>query len=263
MERISTRGTTVAREVTWAYEQIGEGPTELVAVHGWQNDASAWRPFVDRLPLDRVRATIVDLPGCGASEPTPTWERSTIDELATDLGTVLDQLGLAAPVLVGHSLGGGIGLALALRRPERLARLVLAGPVSTTGLDVVDDAAFAGLLDPTPEQRRALVRAAFHRSPGDDVLAALERVTAAAHRHHVEGAARSMRTFRVQDELAGLRPRALLVAGDRDRHGPIDHHLATWAAMPRAGLQVFHDVGHVPFWEVPDAFAEVVLRFLG
>jgi sigma-B regulation protein RsbQ len=140
--------------------------------------------------------------------------------------------------------------------------MVLVGPVSTSGLDFVDDVTFAGLLAPSPEQRSALVRAAFHRSPGDDVLAAIERVTAAAHPHHVEGAARSMRAFAVQPTLGTLRARCLVVAGDRDRHVPIDHHLATWAALPRSGLQVFHDVGHVPFWEVPDAFGEVVVRFL-
>src|SRR5262245_1119294 len=102
---ISTRRTTSARTLTWAYDQIGHGPTDVLLVHGWQNDATAWQPLVDRLPADRFRATVVDLPGCGASPPPPNWERSTIEELAADLGEVVDRLRLEAPALVGHSLG--------------------------------------------------------------------------------------------------------------------------------------------------------------
>jgi sigma-B regulation protein RsbQ len=259
---IRTDGRVTIGGVAWAYAQVGHGPTDLVAVHGWQNDAGAWQPLVDRLPPDRFRTTVVDLPGCGASGPPQGWRRATIDALAVDLGSVVDVLGLRAPSLVGHSLGAAIGLAAALARPELFERLVLVGPASTSGLDFVDDAGFAALCAPSPEQRRALVRAAFHRSPGEDVLARLEQTVAAAHPDHVEGGARSMRAFAVQGELSGLRPRCLVVAGDRDRHVPIDHHLATWAHLDRAGLQVFHDVGHVPFWEVPDACAEVVARFL-
>lgn len=108
----------------------------------------------------------------------------------------------------------------------------------------------------------ALALAAFRRPlPAgvlDDVLATVRSASAA----HVEGAARSMRDFRVEDALGGLAVPALLVAGDRDRHVPLRNHLATAQAIPRCGLQVFHDVGHVPFVEVPDACAEVLARFL-
>jgi pimeloyl-ACP methyl ester carboxylesterase len=71
-----------------------------------------------------------------------------------------------------------------------------------------------------------------------------------------------MRDFRVEQELGSLGCRTLLIAGDRDRHVPLRNHLATAMAIPRCGLQIFHDVGHVPFAEVPDEFDEVLSRFL-
>ena len=71
-----------------------------------------------------------------------------------------------------------------------------------------------------------------------------------------------MRTFVVEDRLAEIRCPALLVAGDRDRHVPLRNHLATWSALPRAGLHVEHDVGHVPFVEATDTSARLLRGLL-
>ena len=71
-----------------------------------------------------------------------------------------------------------------------------------------------------------------------------------------------MRDFDRQDDLHRLAVRTLLVCGDRDQHVPLRNHLATQQGIPRCGLQVYFDVGHVPFVEVPDRFATDVERFL-
>jgi sigma-B regulation protein RsbQ len=174
---------------------------------------------------------------------------------------VCDALHVTAPIAIGHSLGGATVLRAALREPKRFAGLVLVAPASTTGLDFLPDGAFEGLVHPTLEQQRELARAAFRRSPAPADFEALMAVIARATREHIEGAARSMRDFRCQHELVKLALPALLVCGDRDRHVPLRNHLATWQAIPRCGLQVYSDVGHVPFFETPDAFAQDVVRF--
>lgn len=250
------------RDAVVAYEQSGEG-VDLVLVHGFQNDRSAWDPFVERLDPARYRVTRFDLVGCGGSSRPDAWSRCTLDEYARDLVALCDALDLPAPVLVGHSLGGGTVLRAALREPERFAGLVLVAPASTSGLDFLPEGAFEGLAHPTPEQQRELARAAFHQPPPPGYLEALWAVIARATPEHIEGAARSMRDFRCQDALRGLTsPPALLVCGDRDRHVPLRNHLATRQAIPRCGLQVYFDVGHVPFVETPEAFARDVLRFV-
>jgi pimeloyl-ACP methyl ester carboxylesterase len=257
MDRLAVRDAVIA------FEQIGTGGTDVVLVHGFQNDRTAWDPFVARCDTGRFRITRFDLVGCGDSSPAKAWSRCTIDEYALDLSAVCDALRLAAPIAIGHSLGGGTALRAALRQPDRFAGLVLVAPVSTTGLDFLPDGAFEGLVRPTVEQQRGLARAAFRRSPSPGDFEALMAVIARATPEHIEGAARSMRDFRCQAELASLKPPALLVCGDRDRHVPLRNHLATWQAIPRCGLQVYFDVGHVPFAEIPDAFAADGLRFIG
>lgn len=254
--RLSLRGA----EIAWS--RAGTGDLDLVLVHGFQNDRSAWDPFVERLDPTRFRTTRFDLVGCGESSAPPAWQRCTIDEYAADVAAVCDKLGLASPVLVGHSLGGATSLRAALDAPGRYAGLVLVAPASTTGLDFLPEGAFEGLAHPTPEQQRELARAAFRRPVPPDYQEALFAVVAKATPEHIEGAARAMRDFRCQDELAALTTPTLLVCGDRDRHVPLRNHLATQQAIPRCGLQVYYDVGHVPYVEVPDAFARDVARFL-
>lgn len=99
----------------------GEGPS-VVFVHGLDSDASVWESTIDLLPDHSCVA--VDLPGHGA---TPTSDDPTAyerDTLLADLDEIIATLPM--PVcLVGHSLGGYLGLAHAITRPGSLGGLVL------------------------------------------------------------------------------------------------------------------------------------------
>lgn len=232
-------------------------------MHGFQNDHSAWRPLLQRLDPDRYRLTCFDLLGCGASAGADTWTRCTIDEYAADLAALCDLLEIRRPVGVGHSLGAAIILTAALANASRFAGAVLVAPASTSGLDFLpDEASFAALAHPTREQQRALAAAAFRRPPPEQDFRELMTVIEAASAQHIEGAARSMRGFSRQAELSALTMPCVVICGDRDRHVPLRNHLATQQAIPRCRLQVYFDIGHVPFAETPDACAADIERFL-
>ncbi|SFW35170.1 pimeloyl-ACP methyl ester esterase BioH [Nitrosovibrio sp. Nv17] len=101
-------------------ESIGAGP-DLVLLHGWAMHGGVWRELCEQL-VPRFRVHRVDLPGYGGSRLRSfgTFEQvvEQVSEILPDRCTVW-----------GWSLGGQIALALALRRPDRVDRLVL---VSTT-----------------------------------------------------------------------------------------------------------------------------------
>lgn len=110
-------------------ERAGEGPA-VVLCHG----ITATRRYVlhGSRALERTGHTVVsyDARGHGESDPAPPGQGYGYPELVGDLESVLAaQVEKGPAVLAGHSMGAHTAVAYALRRPERLAGLVLIGPV--------------------------------------------------------------------------------------------------------------------------------------
>ncbi len=98
-----------------------QGPAFLL-LHGLGDEADTWRRvFPLLMGLGRVVAP--DLPGFGRSgHPRRAY---TLDFFADVAAALLENLHIPQAVVVGHSMGAGVALRLALRRPEKVARLVL------------------------------------------------------------------------------------------------------------------------------------------
>jgi pimeloyl-ACP methyl ester carboxylesterase len=73
------------------------------------------------------RVVLLDRPGSGFSQPAPSQRIKAQGEIAAK---VMDRLGLKKPLVVGHSLGGAIALALALDHPENVGGLALVAPLT-------------------------------------------------------------------------------------------------------------------------------------
>lgn len=103
------------------YETVGSGPAVLF-VHGMDDDSTIWSGTVRAL-ADDCASTTVDLVGHGQSPAPETPAAYEREAVLDSLDVVLDSIGPA--VLVGHSLGGFLGLAHHLTRPGILRGLVL------------------------------------------------------------------------------------------------------------------------------------------
>ncbi len=99
----------------------GAGP-RLVFVHGLDSDATVWEPVVDRL-AGLHECVLVDLPGHGRA-PTPDDPAAYHRDRIVEALAALTRDGAAPRVLVGHSLGGYLGLAQAIAHPDSLDALV-------------------------------------------------------------------------------------------------------------------------------------------
>lgn len=98
------------------FREEGSGVPVLL-LHGFAEDGQVWNEVVPRLS-SCCRVLVPDLPGSGRSDLLPG--EPSIDSLADAIKGFIDQLGLDACVLIGHSMGGYVSLAFAEKYPDRL-----------------------------------------------------------------------------------------------------------------------------------------------
>lgn len=115
-------GFCTANGARLAYQQMGQGP-DLVLIHGLATNRAFWYATLAQAFKGRRRVTLYDLRGHGYSDRTESGYSAASQ--ADDLLGLLDHLGIERADIVGHSYGGGIGLELALRHPERVHHLAL------------------------------------------------------------------------------------------------------------------------------------------
>lgn len=262
---------------------IGEGPLVLF-VHGQPGNGRNWWPVAEVLSPE-FHLVAPDRPGWGAHPRPATDLRGN----ALALARVLEDRELLGEgeraVVVGHSLGGGVALELAFRRPDLVGALVLVSSVGVagalTGIDrllavpVVGD----GLLRAGAVVIRRGVLAARRLSRAGAVEAVVERASRfpAVRAVMAEGDhpmdARGRRSFLVEqraliqetpaieERLPTLRlPTAVL-------HGAADHVVSLGAArdlaeaIPGAELHLEPGSGHLLPFEQPEVVAAAVRSY--
>jgi pimeloyl-ACP methyl ester carboxylesterase len=131
---VSQPQTRYARsgDVNVAYQVVGNGPFDLVYVHGWVSnvdlmwDEPSYARFLERL-ASFSRLILFDKRGTGLSDPVASGEPPTLEQRMDDVRAVMDAAGSERAALLGHSEGGNMSVLFAATYPERTAALVLVG----------------------------------------------------------------------------------------------------------------------------------------
>lgn len=251
----------------------------LVLLHGFGACAFTWRNWLPTLTLQH-RVLNIDLKGFGAS-PAPADGRYAPQDHAAEVLNALGQLKVEAPILVGHSMGGGIALltALALQDdPER-------APVA--GLVIVAGAAYRQRLPKFVNLARkgGIARMTMAVLPKNEfvsmVLKEVQAPGAPRTREQIEGYAKPFGRSEVRygavetavsllppnlDETVlrypGLTAPTQLIWGELDRIVPLWVGQRLEEELPNASLTVLFGCGHIPQDEMPEESLEVVEEFL-
>lgn len=228
-------------------ERFGEGPAQVLALHGWGRD----RKDFDRV-LVGLDAVAIDLPGFGAS-PAPVTAVGA-SGYAGILAPILDEFNEPA-VLVGHSFGGRVAVHLALARPDRVGRLVL------LGVPLLHRTEVARTAPPLPYRVvRALAKLGLIND--DRMEQARQRYGSADYRA-ASGIMRDVLVKTVNEsyeaELDQVRQPVRLIWGADDTDVPLEIAQRAMGHLSGAELTVLEGVGHHVCLEAPEAVRAAIL----
>lgn len=261
--RASADDMTAGGVVDLAHEVSGPaGRPVLLLIHGGTASRRAWDLVTPALRASH-RIVAIDLRGHGQS-PAPDTGYSA-PQLATDVARVIERLGLDAPTLVGHSLGGLTAICLAAQRPELVGRLVLLNvPAAPRAVDALvhleqrlRDPGFFPLTQAFVDEWCAHPRPL----PADFV---------AAQQAHVR-ALRPIVWRQVFGELVdadftallpAIRQPTLLLWGARDGLLDASQRERLRAGIPRSRLVLIDEAGHNPSSATPDRVAAEIAAFV-
>jgi proline iminopeptidase len=252
--------------------EMRERPT-VVLLHGGPGsfDHSYLKPDFARL-AEVAQVVYLDLPGHGRSDWSDPAEWS-FEGCGDAVRAFCDILGIARPVVYGHSLGGFVVLVYALRHPGHARALVLQSTYARFDLGrIVEE---------------------FRRRGGDEVAATVERVyggdslsvtdeewapcwklfgpwvpgeqeraCTSVNRELNAPGLELMSRFDVLDQLGLVECPSLVCVGELDPITPVDAAREIVDALPHGRLEVLRGAGHFPWRDVPDRYWPLLHHFV-
>ena len=271
------------------YVSIGSGQP-LMLLHG--GPGATHEDFLPSfLPLAaHRRLVLIDERGSGRSEHLVDAKGYTLANMVSDVEAVRVALGLGKIDLLGHSFGGILAQAYAIKHPEQLRRLILASTGSSAARINADFATIKRSLEASLRQRidaleargifepsgaqsaeyRKLADEAelpymYHRRPPtwDSAGAALgwdalREMWVSVSDFHIDG---NLKGFDFTPSLRSLKVPTLVIYGDHDLLTPATAQ-ESHAAIANSQLVELRDAAHMCFVDQPTAFFDALTGFL-
>ena len=252
------------------YHDHGSG-FPVVMIHGSGPGVSAfvnWRLVMPELARQR-RVLAPDMVGFGFTE-RPAGMVYTLDNWVDQVIAFLDTMNLPQVDLVGNSFGGALSLALTVRHPERVRRLVLMGAAGVS-FPITQELDDVWCYEPSFENMRRIMDVfAYDRNLVNDELARL-RYEASIRPGFQESYASMFPAPRqrwvdalatADDAIAGITHETLIIHGREDKVIPLENSLRLSRLIARSQLHVFGRCGHWTQIEHAKRFSQLVSNFL-
>jgi len=261
-----------------AYIDEGSGNQTLLLVHGLASNAGFWRYNIDQLSQD-YRVIVVDLPGYGKSDKGDY--PYGMNFYAKQMVDLIEKLSLENVAYVGHSMGGQIGITLALNYPDVIDQLILAAPAGIEEFDrgegewLSNALTMEGTVNATEPQVRANLSINFYRWSSDWEWMVEERVRMAKDKPEMREFAYTVmqsieamideptsdmlklvshKTSIIYGKYDGLIPNRYLNPGF-----PKDVFVKGNQLIPNSSLTEIDDAGHMLMIEKPELFNQAII----
>lgn len=277
--KISVNGVGLFVEVI-GQKLAPDGPTSVerptvVALHGGPTDHAHMLSMVAPL-TDIAQVVLYDHRGCGRSDhgDPALWN---MEQWADDVRGVCDTLGIAQPIVYGHSFGGMVAQQYSVRHPGHAAGLIFAGTgprfdlaMSMEGFrrhggDAAANAFGAFVTQPGPDTTAAFVTHCRHLytvSRAMDANVEARTITNTALLFDFFG--REIKNFDVTAGLESVTTPVLILGGNDDPVMPPEYQDALESALANAPVTRvnFPDCGHTLAADAPDALGNALREWV-
>ncbi|WP_235536986.1 alpha/beta fold hydrolase [Sphingomonas sp. Root241] len=261
-------------------EVIGKG-SPVILIPGLSSPRAAWDGVAPELAKSHA-VYLVQVNGFGGDDPRANLKSGVLNGIVADLTALIAQQKLKDPAVIGHSMGGLVGLMLAARHPASVGRLMVVDALPWFGVLMAQPGAelTVAMIESRAAQMRDAVAASFGKPPSKPAaeanvasltrkpesrakatgwaMAADPRVTALALYEDL--------TTDMRGELKAIRAPVTLVYAWNDQYPLKDRADAffrsQYAAIPQASYAGIGDSAHFVMLDQPAAFAATLNAFL-
>ncbi len=255
----------------------GSGP-DVVLIPGLNSSPRAWSSTVAALPGYRYH--LVHVAGFAGQTAGANKEGTVAAPAAEEIARYIKESRLTQPAVIGHSMGGTIGLMLASRHPGALSRLMVvdmvpylgtlfAGPAAEPArVEALANQITAGMRAATPEQRSMQTNAtiagmvnneALRGDAVKDSMASDPDVSVRAYRELiVTNLIPELEKITVPVTVLYVQPKSVPVTPEQFDAG----YKSAYAPLRQVTLKRIPDSAHFIMWDQPQRFQTEVKAFL-
>lgn len=269
----------VTDEGALRYHEAGDGPP-LLLLHGSGIGVSGWRNYRGNLATlaQQFHCYVLEFPGFGISDPVDGYPIATAAAAVTRF---MDAVGIESAAIIGNSMGGVVGVHVAMRHPDRVSKLITIGGVGPNIFSQQPSEGTRLLRDFADEPSREKLVRWLNCMVYDPAVITEERIeerweTAkdpASHKtlaamYGSQAAIEQQRALESSDAppywsmMRKVQCPTLFTWGLDDRQCPPDMPLVPLRLAPKAELHIFPNCGHWVMLEAKEAFERVALEFL-
>jgi len=260
--------------VAFAYRELGKrnGATPVVFLNHLAAVLDNWDPRVVDGIAAKHHVVVFDNRGVGATTGSPA---NSMEQMADDAIAFIKGMGFKQVDLFGFSMGGMISQEIALKEPQLVRKMILAGtgPAGGEGISAVAGVAnydlFRGLFTgQDPKQYLFFTRTPNGIEAGKAFLARLKERS----QHRDKEIAVSAYVAQLQAleawgrkqpaDLSLIKQPVLVLNGDEDRMVPTPNSRDLARRLPNSSLVIYPDAGHGGVFQYHAAFVPTALEFL-
>jgi pimeloyl-ACP methyl ester carboxylesterase len=247
---------------TLHHREQGSGPT-LILIHGFPMNQQVWNDFAEKLSVD-FQVVTLDLPGFGNS--APLREPFSLKNVAAELLGWIREKKYVRPVVVGHSLGGYVALALAELDMDIMSAMCLFH--STAYADSKEKQQSRDKILEFIERQgvhafTSNFIAQLYADPQHSSVTRVKNIAVQSVKETVTAYTKAMRDRPDLTSLLRRFPRPVLfLAGEKDQGIPVDSVREQAALCAQAEVAILPEVAHMGMFESEGVCLKKIINFV-